>query len=226
MYYGCALPNHIHRFLFDFLMIEKSSNPMRASERSPNSDLDRLPSLPDTHGVTPVQDNFLLDRVRANDQKAMADIFDRYGSMVYSVSLRVLKDPGQAEDVMQEIFFQLWKNPNTFVQGRGSLGAWLAVVSRNRAIDVLRRRRPTDSVDDVILVSKTNISSEIERNIMMEKIRELMKSLPSEQQKSVELAFFEGLSHAEVAAKTGDPLGTVKTRIRLALISLRKAIQA
>jgi RNA polymerase sigma-70 factor (ECF subfamily) len=198
-------------------MIEKSSNPMRAPERSLNSDLDRLQAA---------KDELLLDRVRSNDQGAMADIFDRYGSLVYSVSLRVLKDPGQAEDVMQEIFFQLWKNPNTFVQGRGSLGAWLAVVARNRAIDVLRRRKPTDSVDEVVLVSKTNISSEIERNIMMEKIRELMKSLPSEQQKSVELAFFEGLSHAEVAAKTGDPLGTVKTRIRLALISLRKAIQA
>ncbi|AEU36809.1 RNA polymerase, sigma-24 subunit, ECF subfamily [Granulicella mallensis MP5ACTX8] len=198
-------------------MIEKSSNPIRAAERSLNSDLDRLQAA---------NDEFLLERVRANDQKAMADIFDRYGSLVYSVSLRVLKDPGQAEDVMQEIFFQLWKNPNTFVQGRGSLGAWLAVVARNRAIDVLRRRKPTDSVDEVVLVSKTNISSEIERNIMVEKIRELMKSLPSEQQKSVELAFFEGLSHAEVAAKTGDPLGTVKTRIRLALISLRKAIQA
>jgi RNA polymerase sigma-70 factor, ECF subfamily len=198
-------------------MIEKSSNPIRASERSLNSDLDRLQAA---------NDEFLLERVRANDQKAMADIFDRYGSLVYSVSLRVLKDPGQAEDVMQEIFFQLWKNPNTFVQGRGSLGAWLAVVARNRAIDFLRRRKPTDSVDEVVLVSKTNISSEIERNIMVEKIRELMKSLPSEQQKSVELAFFEGLSHAEVAAKTGDPLGTVKTRIRLALISLRKAIQA
>jgi RNA polymerase sigma-70 factor (ECF subfamily) len=198
-------------------MIEKSSNPIRASERSLNSDLDRLQAA---------NDEFLLERVRANDQKAMADIFDRYGSLVYSVSLRVLKDPGQAEDVMQEIFFQLWKNPNTFVQGRGSLGAWLAVVARNRAIDVLRRRKPTDSVDEVVLISKTNISSEIERNIMVEKIRDLMKSLPSEQQKSVELAFFEGLSHAEVAAKTGDPLGTVKTRIRLALISLRKAIQA
>lgn len=198
-------------------MIEKPSNPIRASERSLNSDLDRLQAA---------NDEFLLERVRANDQKAMADIFDRYGSLVYSVSLRVLKDPGQAEDVMQEIFFQLWKNPNTFVQGRGSLGAWLAVVARNRAIDVLRRRKPTDSVDEVVLVSKTNISSEIERNIMVEKIRDLMKSLPAEQQKSVELAFFEGLSHAEVAAKTGDPLGTVKTRIRLALISLRKAIQA
>jgi RNA polymerase sigma-70 factor, ECF subfamily len=204
-------------------MIENSSNPIRASERSPDRDLDHPQAVSD---IPAAKDELLLERLRANDQKAMADIFDRYGSLVYSVSLRVLKDPGQAEDVMQEIFFQLWKNPNTFVQGRGSLGAWLAVVARNRAIDVLRRRKPTDSVDEVVLVSKTNISSEIERNIMMEKIRELMKSLPSEQQKSVELAFFEGLSHAEVAAKTGDPLGTVKTRIRLALISLRKAIQA
>jgi RNA polymerase sigma-70 factor (ECF subfamily) len=217
----------LHRPLLDDSMIENSSNPMRASERSPNRDLDHPQTVSDSHEIIPAaKDELLLERVRANDQKAMTDIFDRYGSLVYSVSLRVLKDPGQAEDVMQEIFFQLWKNPNTFVQGRGSLGAWLAVVARNRAIDFLRRRKPTDSVDEVVLVSKTNISSEIERNIMVEKIRELMKSLPSEQQKSVELAFFEGLSHAEVAAKTGDPLGTVKTRIRLALISLRKAIQA
>ncbi len=171
-------------------------------------------------------DELLLDRIRTNDQNAMAALFDRYGSMVYSVALRVLKDPGHAEDVMQEIFFQVWKNPTRFVQGRGSLGAWLAVVTRNRAIDSLRRRKPTDSVDDVVLTSKTNLASEVERNTIMEKVRAVLENLPSEQQKSVALAFFEGLSHAEIAARTGDPLGTVKTRIRLALISLRKAIQA
>lgn len=206
-------------------MIEKSSNPIRASERSFN-DVTERETLSEISAISSANDEFLLDRVRANDPKAMADVFDRYGSTVYSVALRILKDPGQAEDVMQEIFFQVWKNPNTFVQGRGSLGAWLAVVARNRAIDFLRRRKPTDSVEEVILASKTNLASEIERNMMMERIRELLKSLPAEQQKSVELSFFEGLSHAEIAAKTGDPLGTVKTRIRLALISIRKAIQA
>lgn len=206
-------------------MIENSSNPIRPSERSFN-EISERETVSEVSAIPSVNDEFLLDRVRVNDPKAMADVFDRYGSTVYSVALRILKDPGQAEDVMQEIFFQIWQNPNTFVQGRGSLGAWLAVVARNRAIDFLRRRKPTDSVDEVILTSKTNLASEIERNMMVERIRELLKSLPLEQQKSVELSFFEGLSHAEIAAKTGDPLGTVKTRIRLALISIRKAIQA
>ena len=167
-----------------------------------------------------------LTRVEGGDQQAMTELFDQYSGMVYSVALRVLKDPGQAEDVMQEIFFQVWRNPDAFVSGRGSLGAWLAVMARNRAIDSLRKRRPTDSVDDVVLASNSDLGSEVERNRMMEKVRGVLKDLPMEQQKSVELAFFEGLTHSEIAARTGDPLGTVKTRIRSALITLRKAITA
>ena len=167
-----------------------------------------------------------LTRVEGGDQQAMTELFDQYSGMVYSVALRVLKDPGQAEDVMQEIFFQVWRNPEAFVSGRGSLGAWLAVMARNRAIDSLRKRRPTDSVDDVVLASNSDLGSEVERNRMMEKVRGVLKDLPMEQQKSVELAFFEGLTHSEIAARTGDPLGTVKTRIRSALSTLRKAITA
>jgi RNA polymerase sigma-70 factor (ECF subfamily) len=174
----------------------------------------------------PKEEEALLDRVRARDHQAMTDLFDRYGSMVYSVALRVLKDPAQAEDVMQDVFFNVWENPRAFIAGRGSLGAWLLVVARNRAIDALRRRRPSDPVDEVVLPAKTNLASEAERNTMMEKVRVILSGLPSEQQRSLQLAFFEGLSHAEIAAKTGDPLGTVKTRIRSALISVRKAIEA
>jgi RNA polymerase sigma-70 factor (ECF subfamily) len=125
---------------------------------------------------------------------------------------------------MQEIFLQLWRNPEAFVHGRGSLGAWLVVVARNRAIDVLRRRKPTDSVDEVVLASPCDISAEAERNGMMEKVRVILADLPEEQRKSLELAYFEGLSHSEIASRTGDPLGTVKTRIRLGLMSLRKAL--
>jgi RNA polymerase sigma-70 factor (ECF subfamily) len=168
----------------------------------------------------------LLIRAKGDDQTAMTELFDRYSGMVYSVALRVLNDPGQAEDVMQEIFFQVWRNPDSFVSGRGSLGAWLAVMARNRAIDALRRRRPTDPVDEVVLASSADLATDIERNRMMEKVRGVLKDLPAEQQRSVEMAFFEGLSHSEIAAKTGDPLGTVKTRIRTALMTLRKAIGA
>lgn len=156
----------------------------------------------------------------------METVFRRYSGPVYSVALRVLHDTGQAEDVMQEIFLQLWRKPAAFIQGRGSLGAWLVVVTRNRAIDLLRRRKQTDSVDDVVLASPINVADDAERNAMMEKVRAVLVNLPQEQRKSLELAYFEGLSHTEIATRTGDPLGTVKTRIRQALITLRKAFQA
>jgi len=156
----------------------------------------------------------------------MGEIFDRYATMVYSVALRVLKDPAQAEDVMQETFLQVWNNPDRFAQGHGSLGAWLAVVARNRSIDILRRRRPTESCEEVVLASGTDLASEMERRSIMEKVRRVLKGLPLEQQRSLELAFFEGLTHSEIAARTGDPLGTVKTRIRSALASLRKGMGA
>ena len=172
------------------------------------------------------EDSDLLQRIKGGDQEAMAVIFRRYGGAIFSVALRILRDPGQAEDVLQEILFQLWKSSDSFVQGRGSLGAWLVVVARNRSIDALRRRKPTDSVEDVILASPQNLASEAERNTMISKVRGYMLGLPPEQQKSLEMAFFEGLSHTEIAAKTGDPLGTVKTRIRLALLSLRKELEA
>jgi RNA polymerase sigma-70 factor (ECF subfamily) len=156
----------------------------------------------------------------------MGEIFDRYATMVYSVAMRVLKDPAQSEDVMQEIFLQVWNNPDRFVQGRGSLGAWLAVVARNRAIDILRQRRPTEPCEEVVLASGANLASEVERNTIMAKVRGILKGLPPEQQRSLELAFFEGLTHSEIAERTGDPLGTVKTRIRSALANLRKGIEA
>lgn len=203
-------------------MSETPPNPIVASDRS----IGRAPDNIAAVGAFPAADGQLLARVRSGDQQAMTEIFDRYGRMVYSVALRVLADPGYAEDVMQEVLIKVWKEPGTFLEGRGSLGAWLAVMARNRAIDMLRRRKPTETVEDVVLVSKSNIATEIERNAMIEKVRSVMTGLPPEQQKSMELAYFEGLSHSEIAAKTGDPLGTVKTRIRTALISLRGALEA
>ena len=189
------------------------------TDRGISPSIDSPPSIPSS-------DVALLERVRARDHHAMANLFERYGRMVYSVALRVLKDSGQAEDVMQDVFFHLWENPGSFVSARGSLGAWLLVVARNRSIDSIRRRKPSDSVDDVVLPAKTNLALEAERNTIMEKVRAVMNGLPPDQQKSLQLAYFDGLSHAEIAARTGDPLGTVKTRIRSALISVRKAIQA
>jgi RNA polymerase sigma-70 factor (ECF subfamily) len=197
-------------------MSDPSSNPKPPGYRTSNSET----------ATGPMEDTELLSRVGQGDEHAMETVFRRYSGPVYSVALRVLHDSGQAEDVLQEIFLQLWRKPAAFVQGRGSLGAWLVVVTRNRAIDLLRRRKLTDSVDHVVLASPINVADDAERNAMMEKVRGVLSNLPQEQRKSLELAYFEGLSHAEIASRTGDPLGTVKTRIRLALITLRKAFQA
>jgi RNA polymerase sigma-70 factor (ECF subfamily) len=165
----------------------------------------------------------LLALVQRGEEHAMATLFDRYSKVVYSVALRVLRDPASAEDVLQEIFMQIWRNPDSFVATRGSLGGWLAVVSRNRSIDALRRKRPMESVDDIALASNYNLADEAERNNMMEKARTVIHLLPVEQRKTLEMAFFDGLTHSEIAEMTGDPLGTVKTRIRSALTTLRKA---
>src|SRR5665213_1347727 len=170
-------------------------------------------------------DAALLGLVQRGDEHAMASLFDRYSKIVYSVALRVLRDPASAEDVLQEVFMQIWRNPGGFVATRGSLGGWLAVVSRNRSIDALRRKRPTESVDDMALASNYNLADEAERNNMMERARSVIGQLPPEQRKTLEMAFFDGLTHSEIAEMTGDPLGTVKTRIRSPLLVLRKVFQ-
>jgi RNA polymerase sigma-70 factor (ECF subfamily) len=196
-------------------MFESPSNPKPSDNRTSNSETE----------IGTVDETAVLTRIGQRDENAMEEIFRRYSGPVYSVALRVLRDSGQAEDILQEVFLQLWRKPAAFVQNRGSLGAWLVVIARNRAIDVLRRRKPSDSVEDVVLASTVNVADEAERNTMMEKVRRVIADLPVEQRKSLELAYFEGLSHTEIATRTGDPLGTVKTRIRQALISLRKTFQ-
>jgi RNA polymerase sigma-70 factor (ECF subfamily) len=171
-------------------------------------------------------DGALLALVRRGDESAMATLFDRYSKVVYSVALRVLRDPSSAEDVLQEVFMQIWRNPESFVATRGSLGGWLAVVSRNRSIDTLRRKRPSEPVDDMVMASNYNLADEAERNSLIEQARGVIVQLPIEQRKTLEMAFFDGLTHSEIAEMTGDPLGTVKTRIRSGLTALRRAFNA
>lgn len=171
-------------------------------------------------------DGALLALVQRGDEYAMASLFDRYSKVVYSVALRVLRDPAAAEDVLQEVFMQIWRSPDGFVATRGSLGGWLAVVARNRSIDKLRRKRPTESIEEIAIASNYNLANEAERDMMIERVRGVIQLLPMEQRKTLEMAFFDGLTHTEIAEMTGEPLGTVKTRIRSALATLRKAFTA
>jgi RNA polymerase sigma-70 factor (ECF subfamily) len=197
---------------------------MHESPSNPNVPAPR--SLERTAEGASVEDLALLQQIQQGDQEAMGAFYDRYSKMVYSVALRVLNDASEAEDVMQEVLVQVWRNPGAFVAGRGSLGGWLVVVARNRAVDKLRRRKVSDPIELFALPSSTNLAKESERAILMEKIRAAMTALPPEQRAALELAYFEGLSHSEIAEKTSEPLGTIKTRIRLGLIALRKGLVA
>ena len=154
----------------------------------------------------------------------MGELYDLYSSLVYSVALRVLRDAGAAEDILQEVFMRLWRTPSAFDSSRGSLPAWLSVIARNRAIDSLRRRRPEEDWSDVIVSVEPDLTGDAERNRSIEKVRDTLNGMPAAQRSALEMAFFDGLTHREIASKIGDPLGTVKTRIRSGLLALRRAL--
>ena len=171
-----------------------------------------------------LSDAQLVIALAAGDEQAMAKLYDRYSSLVYSIALRVLGDTGAAEDIMQNVFMQLWRNPAAFDSRRGSLPAWLAVITRHRAIDQLRKRRPESDLLDVTISTSSDLASETDRSRSLEKVRETLAGMPAAQSSNLEMAFFEGLTHSEIAAKTGEPLGTIKTRIRTGLVVLREAL--
>ena len=168
-------------------------------------------------------DAALIARIRAGDQSAMGDLYDRYSGVVYGVALRVLANTTAAEDVVQEVFLQLWRNPQAFDPDRGRLAPWLAVIARNRAIDHLRRRPPEDDIDELPISTGVDLEEDAAQKLAIEKVRGVLAQIPPDQRKALEMAFFEGMTHTEIAGKTGEPLGTVKTRIRTGLLALRKA---
>lgn len=173
-----------------------------------------------------VTDASLVSSIRLGNQSALAVLYDRYSAIVYSVALRVLGDTGVAEDILQEVFLQLWRNPGLFDASRGNLAPWLAVIARNRAIDSLRKRRPETDVEEVFVSVEPDLAGEAERSRAMEKVHTALGQMPAPQRTAVEMAYFLGMTHTEIAEKTGEPLGTIKTRIRTALLALRRAVTA
>ena len=170
-------------------------------------------------------DGALIAAIRAGNQEAMAELYLRYSGVVYAVALRVLGDTAAAEDILQEIFMQLWRNPGSFDSGRGNLAPWLAVITRNRAVDLIRKRRPQTEISETIVSVETDFAGEADRGRAMDKVRAVLNEMPTAQRSSLEMAYFEGYSHSEISEKTGEPLGTIKTRIRSGLMLLRKAIE-
>jgi RNA polymerase sigma-70 factor, ECF subfamily len=176
-----------------------------------------------------VPDSALVERIMAADENALAALYDRYAGMLYAMLLRILKDTGAAEEVLQDLFLQLWRGAARFDPSRGSLPAWLLVIGRNRALSRLRGKERREFVlDDTegfsleALPSQGNLEDEAARTQLMDRLRGALAALPPEQREAVELAYFEGMTQTEIAARTGSPLGTVKSRVRAAMQTLKQ----
>jgi RNA polymerase sigma-70 factor, ECF subfamily len=177
-------------------------------------------------------DSALIERMMAGDEAALSAIYDRYSAMLFGMLMRVLQDRQAAEEVLQDLFMQLWHNPGQFDAKRGSLPAWLLVIGRNRAISRLRGSRYREVLEEKegdfanTFASNQNIEDETARSELAQSLKAALSTLPAEQRHALELAYFEGMTQSEIAAKTGCPLGTVKTRVRTAMQSLRQILDA
>ncbi|GBD13821.1 ECF RNA polymerase sigma factor SigK [bacterium HR24] len=162
--------------------------------------------------------------VAQRDPRALEAVYDRYGSVVYSLARRLLGDPHRAEDVVQDIFLRLWDRPQLYVASRGQLLTWLLTLTRNRAIDQLRaqgRRQRFLRAPAGAQVETQDPVEQAQWALERHQVLAALTHLPPEQREAIELAYFRGLTHREIAEATGLPLGTVKTRIRLAMQKLR-----
>jgi len=172
-------------------------------------------------------DAALVNRVAERDELALAALYDRYAGMLFSVLHRILRDTQAAEEILQDIFFQLWRTAKEFDPKRGSLPGWLTVIARNRAISRLRRHRPEqgDELEECNIAMPCTLETAAAQQQLIGRVKAVLMELPAEQRATLELAYFEGLTHSEIAQRTGDPLGTVKTRIRSAVEALKSRLR-
>jgi RNA polymerase sigma-70 factor (ECF subfamily) len=171
-------------------------------------------------------DRQLVNKMIRRDESACGELYDRYSRLVFSVALRVTNDRSAAEDIVHDLFLQLWLAPERFDSARGQLGPWLAVMARNRSIDWQRRQKNTVAPEDVVLSADVDVVDQVETAALMGRVRRLLGTMPEKQRSALEMAFFDGLTHVDIAAKTGEPLGTIKTRIRTGLTAIRQALNA
>lgn len=173
-------------------------------------------------------DRDLVRRLKAREAQAMADLYDRYGRLAYSVILRVVRDSGVAEDLMQEAFLRIWTRIAAFDDNKGALGPWVVAVARNRAIDYLRsvEGRLSRSAVEMDKLDRPAAFADFDQEVVtadhMRRLRGAFDKLTANQREVIELAYFQGLSQSEMAERLKQPLGTVKTWVRTALRQLRE----
>jgi len=175
-------------------------------------------------------DHAALARMARGEGDAVAELYDRHARPIYSLALRILGDTTEAEDIVQEVFSQAWKQAARYNASRGAVGAWLLTLARSRAIDRLRakRARPGDVSDERVAGQLVDTGPPADLLVLsseqVARVRAALDELPLLQRAAIELAYYEGLTHAEIADRLEQPLGTVKTRIRLAMLKLRDVL--
>jgi RNA polymerase sigma-70 factor, ECF subfamily len=179
-------------------------------------------------------DEQIMEGVRAGDGRAIAALYDRYNALVYSLGLRMLNDREGAEELVQEVFLRAWRQAATYQPSLGRLSTWLLGIARNLAVDELRRRgaRPQraggDSEEQMATLATPQSDDPAEQASVAarrEEIRRALDALPPAQRQVIEMAYYGGLTQSEIAERLGDPLGTVKTRMRLGTQKLRELLQ-
>jgi len=175
-------------------------------------------------------DQAALARMARGEGDAVAELYDRHARPIYSLAIRILGDATEAEDVVQEVFAQAWRQASRYSASRGAVAAWLLTLARSRAIDRLRARRarPGGLSDDRMATQLPDSGPPADSQVLssehVARVRAALDELPLLQRAAIELAYFEGLTHAEIADRLEQPLGTVKTRIRLAMLKLRDVL--
>ena len=181
--------------------------------------------------ATEESDEQLLERAAKGEPDGLATLYDRYHTMAYSLALRIGGDPALAEDVVQEAFLGVWRNAARYSSVRASARTWILSIVHHRAIDGLRRRRPTTELPDGDMpppasLVMPDVWPEVSGRLDRDAITSALKGLPLPQREALELAYYGGLTQQEIATRTGAPLGTVKSRVRLGLLALREVLTA
>ncbi|CAN5368586.1 sigma-70 family RNA polymerase sigma factor [soil metagenome] len=170
-------------------------------------------------------DQAILQRIANGDRNAVEDCLKKYGGLVWSLARRMLRNSDEAEDAVQEIFVDIWKNAERFDESKSSETTFIAMIARRRLIDKIRystRRISADSLDDILLEPFTRADKDLQVSMEAQQAAEAMRNLRPEQQQVLRLSIVQGMSHQEIAEATGMPLGTVKTHARRGILQVRE----
>ena len=184
----------------------------------------------------PPRDLDLVRRMADGDESAIAELYDRYGTVLYAVAYRIVGQKADAEEVVMEAFAQVWRDAGRFEATRGSVAAWLTMITRSRALDHIRSRERRERLntsaareDQVQAPASGSWGSDpgyqVEQTERQKRVAAALESLAPAQRQAIELAYFDGLSQSEIAERLNEPLGTIKTRVRLGMMKLREALR-